>query len=90
MSDYWFRPKSHGYGAAPANWKGWAAIPGFMLAQFALLWPWLLSPVFAGEEPTVAGLIATFALSVALVIGFIWLCKVKTEGQWAWRWGDKT
>jgi len=28
MSEYWFKPKSHGYGASPANWKGWAATVG--------------------------------------------------------------
>jgi hypothetical protein len=28
MSDYWFKPKTRGYGATPANWKGWAATIG--------------------------------------------------------------
>lgn len=89
MTDYWFKPKTYGYGAAPKTWKGWASIPVFMLAQFVLLWPWLLSPALAGEEPTTAGLVATFGLSAVLAAGFVWLCKVKTEGDWAWRWGDK-
>ena len=88
MSDYWFKPKTHGYGAAPANWKGWAVIPAFMLVLYAAMWPWFLAPVLAGEEPTTVGLIATFALGAVVVLGFIWLCKVKTEGGWAWRWED--
>jgi len=62
----------------------------FVLAQWALLWPWLLSPLLAGAEPTVVGLYATFSLSLLLVLGFVWLCKVKTEGSWEWRWGEKT
>ena len=42
MSDYWFRPKRYGHGASPANWKGWAAIAGYMIATGAILWPWIL------------------------------------------------
>jgi hypothetical protein len=42
--DFWFKPKSHGYGqsygATPANWKGWLATLAFALAMlaFSLLW----------------------------------------------------
>jgi hypothetical protein len=27
--------------------------------QFSIPWPWFLSPVLAGEQPTTAGLIGT-------------------------------
>ncbi|HEU4381635.1 MAG TPA: hypothetical protein VFR73_23945, partial [Hyphomicrobiaceae bacterium] len=36
MSDYWFKPKSHGYGATPANWKGWAATIGTIITSFTV------------------------------------------------------
>ena len=35
-ADHWFAPKSHGYGATQANWKGWAASFGFMALTFGL------------------------------------------------------
>ena len=34
----WFKPKSHGYGASPANWKGWAATFAFLLIELVLVW----------------------------------------------------
>ncbi|HYD15225.1 MAG TPA: hypothetical protein VEA77_02385 [Hyphomicrobium sp.] len=90
MGDYWFKPKTYGYGAAPANWKGWAAGAGFIVATWVILWPWILSPALAGKEPSPAGIVATLALIAVVTLGFIWLCKVKTDGAWHWRWGGKT
>lgn len=90
MSAYWFRPKTHGYGASPANWKGWAATVGFIVAVNAILWPWVLSPAINNETPTIAGVVASVALIVIATLGFIWLCKIKTDGEWEWRWGNKT
>jgi len=34
MTEYWFRPKTYGYGATPVNWKGWASS---LVAVVALL-----------------------------------------------------
>ena len=89
MADYWFKPKSHGYGAAPANWKGWAATAGFIVATWIILWPWILSPSLAGEQPSAAGIVTTFAALAVATLGFVWLSKIKTDGAWKWRWGDK-
>ncbi len=89
MSDYWFKPKTHGYGAAPANWKGWAATAGFIVATWAILWPWILSPSLASEQPSAAGIAATIAILAVTTLGFVWLSKIKTDGAWKWRWGGK-
>ena len=43
MPDPWFVPKSHGYGAQPANWKGWAAV-GLFVIYAVVLTLWLLIP----------------------------------------------
>ncbi len=89
MGDYWFKPKSHGYGASPANWKGWAATAGFIVVTLAILWPWILSPSLASEQPSTAGLAATIAILAVATLGFVWLSKIKTDGAWKWRWGGK-
>jgi hypothetical protein len=89
MGGAWFKPKTHGYGASPASWKGWVAITGIIVVTFAIQWPWFLSPFLAEEEPTIAGLIVTLTLYVVAVLAFIWLCVVKTQGAWAWRWGSR-
>lgn len=89
MRDYWFKPKSHGYGAAPANWKGWVATAAFVAAVYAILWPWVLAPTFSDELPTTGGIVGSIALVVIATAGFIWLTKIKTDGEWKWRWGEK-
>ena len=47
-ADYWFKPRSYGYGAA--LWFGGIAV---------------------------------------ITVPFIWLCRVKTDGEWRWSWGGK-
>ena len=87
MSGYWFKPKTFGYGATPSNWKGWAAIAAFaaiVLAAALVLLGLQLNPRTALSPWQ----IAVWVLIVAsLTIGFIWLARAKTDGQWGWRWG---
>ena len=46
MTDPWFRPKSHGYGATPADWRGWAATAVFAIGLVAA------SYLLSGWEPS--------------------------------------
>lgn len=84
--DFWFKPKTHGYGAYPTSWKGWALIAAFGLIQLALAFA-LLVPAGAQAEPVDLARVAGFVLGTAIITAtFIWLCKLKTDGQWQWRW----
>lgn len=74
---YWFRPKLFGYGAVPVTWHGWAATLGLIALALAI-------GVFAEGRSFVY-----LALVVPLLLGFIWLCWTKTDGEWKWRWGDR-
>jgi hypothetical protein len=87
MSDYWFKPKSRGYGAAPANWKGWAAMAvalGMILVSGLLVF---------GVEPDAASrasgwqIGAWLLFDTVVMVAFLQLCRAKTDGQWGWRWG---
>lgn len=89
-SDYWFKPKTHGYGAYPTNWKGWALIVGFVAADLVLvlaLIAFILPSKAQGSMD--AGLFVVWLCAMAaLVAGFLWLTKIKTDGDWRWRWGS--
>ncbi|MBB4100174.1 hypothetical protein [Sphingomonas kyeonggiensis] len=72
---YWFRPKKFGFGAVPVTWQGWVA-----------------TLVFGA----LVGLLVNFAthrdrmwlvLLVPLVVAFLWLLAIKTDGEWRFRWG---
>ena len=87
MNTYWFKPKTYGYGAAPANWKGWAATAAFaavLVPVSVLFLAWQPNP---GTGPG-ALQISAWALTVLmLTAGFVGLARAKTDGQWGWRWG---
>ena len=70
---YWFRPKYYGYGATPANWKGWLATAVFIA---------MIAAIASG--PLDALRVGAFAALLAL---FVWIAWKKTDGAWRWRWG---
>ena len=70
---YWFAPKLYGYGATPVRWQAWALIAGLLLAASGVTW------LGRHYGP------AMYALLVPLVAGFIYLCWIKTDGDWKWR-----
>ena len=84
MADHWFTPKPRGYGARPANWKGWAAVAGFIGALLVLS-----VAVFTGlgvVGVSVAAQNMVYLLSaIVLTLGFFALAKRKTNGDWKWR-----
>ena len=83
---YWFKPRRYGYGARPTNWKGWAAALAYLLAILMLFW---LFPAPNAQTATVA-YIGLWVCAVALVtLPFVWLARVKTKGEWRWRWGER-
>ncbi|CDX58162.1 conserved hypothetical protein [Mesorhizobium plurifarium] len=75
--DKWFRPKRHGYGAAPDNWKGWA---------FVIAWIPIAVALSAGLIDLGAPAWLIILVVVALTGATIPLIKAKTDGDWRWRW----
>jgi hypothetical protein len=87
MTQYWFKPKAYGYGATPANWKGWVATVAFV-AVLPIISIVLLASQQNGPSGPGTWQIGAWALTIAaLTLGFICLARAKTDGQWAWRWG---
>jgi hypothetical protein len=81
MNEYWFRPKTYGYGAMPVTWEGWAVIGAavIVIAAAAVL-------ILSFGQHSSSAYIAFFAVE-ALVIAALWIvCRRKTDGEWRWRW----
>lgn len=89
MSEPWFRPKTHGYGAYPCHWKGWASIGGYAAAMTVLASTFLAEPMRNGAQLPKEALYVYLALAALLSVGFILFVRSKTEGGWSWQWGAK-
>ncbi len=87
-SDPWFVPKAYGYGASPANWKGWLATAVFC-AITAVLGLMLIGWTGSSRQPETWQWVLFLGLEALLLFGFIRLTKAKTAGEWRWRWGNK-
>mgnify|MGYP001545270939 FL=1 len=85
----WFKPKTQGYGAAPSNWKGWAAILVFVVVETALAVFFIVGPALANTGPGVLRIVAWCLVSGAFTLFFIRFTMLRTDGVWRWRWGDQ-
>ena len=84
--DPWFAPKTHGYGAAPITWQGWALTLGFGVVTAAIAWfavRWLELGYVSAAETIIGG----GAVIGILTVVFLKICRAKTNGPWRWRWG---
>ena len=90
QADYWFRPKTHGYGAQPTNWKGWLATLAIGVIVLAIAGVFMAWPAMNGSGPRVEHIVAWVVLEVVAVIWFIRFCQRKTDGEWRWRWGKES
>ena len=88
MSDYWFKPKSHGYGATPVTWQGWVATVAYV--AFVVGLSLFIVGGFGGAAKPGFGTVMIWAAMVAATTyAFVQFSKAKTEGDWKWRWGGK-
>ncbi len=84
-----FRPKTHGYGASPSGWKGWAAIAAFVVAETLLAFLLVVWPILGGSGPDLLRIAIWCVLSGALTFGFLLWVRARTDGEWRWRWGQR-
>ena len=85
-NDHWFKPKTHGYGAYPTHWKGWALTLGFVALQLGVALAVLAT---AGPVPSL-GRIVLFVVATGLITAtYIWMAQRRTDGEWRWRWPER-
>jgi hypothetical protein len=85
MSEPWFKPKAYGYGAQPANWKGWLATLVYAAALLGLAYALFANR--GGQPPDLLTMVIWFATVGVLTLVFVAFAKAKTGGEWRWRWG---
>ena len=89
MTDFWFKPKTHGYGAYPTGWRGWALIAAFVIGLQLIMWPFVVGPALTNVPPTIAGLAGSLTAVALATWVFLRFVRAKTDGEWSWRWPEK-
>jgi RsiW-degrading membrane proteinase PrsW (M82 family) len=89
MAQYWFKPRTYGYGATPANWRGWVAVAAYVAVVLALVLAVTAWPEDLPRGPAAWQVVTAMAMIGALTWGFVRLCRARTDGEWAWRWGKR-
>jgi hypothetical protein len=82
MHEFWFRPKTYGFGATPVTWEGWAVIAVYVAVVCAVVLLRRKRSLRSWWQAVIAILIATGAMA--------WVAEAKTDGAWEWRWGHLT
>ncbi|MFW6285533.1 MAG: hypothetical protein ACOC16_00005 [Nanoarchaeota archaeon] len=72
---YWFKPKKYGYGASPTTIEGWLLLLLFIISVFITIIYLIQNKILF--------FIALLILSSLI----IFISKIKTKGDWKWRWG---
>ena len=85
MTAYWFKPKRYGYGATPVTWQGWAVTAAAVITIFVAA---RLTLDHGARSPSHW---VMFLSAEAIILAILWIvCRRKTDGEWRWRWGNRT
>jgi uncharacterized membrane protein len=82
-NQYWFKPKTFGYGATPSSWEGWAVVAAYTVVLVSCV---LAISSYNGSF--VAFVAAIAAMVVATIVLFV-VSVQKTDGAWGWNAGAK-
>ena len=89
MPDYWFKPKTYGYGATPVTWQGWVVTLAAVAYIIGLTQVLIIGPLSAGHPPGLLTVLVWAACTVTAVSALVAISRAKTDGEWKWRWGEK-
>ena len=81
--EYWFKPKTFGYGATPTTWEGWALVAVYILVLVAGIVAMTL------RKESFATYIASLAVIGVATVVMVVVSVQKTDGAWHWSWGAK-
>ena len=86
MTRYWFKPKRYGYGATPVTWEGWTITFAAVIVVAGSIGA---MKVLVGRS-NLAAWLAWVVLILLATLWFVQFCRRRTNGEWRWRWGNRS
>jgi MFS superfamily sulfate permease-like transporter len=82
MNEYWFKPKTYGYGATPVTWEGWLVVALYTAAVL------ICCAILTTRGNTFSHWLSAMVVIVVATVAVIWISVKKTDGAWHWQWGQ--
>jgi glycerol uptake facilitator-like aquaporin len=82
-NQFWFKPRTFGYGATPSTWEGWAAVAVYVVVLVGcIVGITVRSESFALDAASIATIVVATVVMIAVSVQ-------KTDGAWGWNAGTK-
>lgn len=82
-NQFWFRPKTYGYGATPVTWEGWAITIGCALVVVGDV------IVMKVHRQSFVEWLTSIAVIAGATVALVLVSVKKTDGAWGWNAGAK-
>jgi hypothetical protein len=79
--EFWFKPKTFGYGATPTTWEGWAVVAVYALVIMACV------VAMIARKESFSTHVSSMAVIAVATIALIVVSLQKTDGAWGWNAG---
>jgi hypothetical protein len=79
--EFWFKPKTYGYGATPVTWEGWALVATYVLVISAAM------VVLSLHQRAFSAWLLSMAVIAASTAAMVIASVKKTDGAMRWNWG---
>ena len=80
-SEFWFKPKTFGYGATPTTWEGWAVIAVYGLVILGCV------VAMTVRKDSFSTFVSSMAMIVVATVVLVVVSVQKTDGAWGWNAG---
>ena len=80
MNEYWFKPKTYGYGATPVTWEGWAVVVIYVAALG-------IGSLLTLRDKSFSSWLSFISMIAIATAVMVVVTARKTDGPLHWRWG---
>jgi hypothetical protein len=80
-SEFWFKPKTFGYGATPTTWEGWAVVAIYSLVVLGCV------VAMTVRKDSFSAFVSSMAMIVVATVVLVVVSVQKTDGAWGWNAG---